>query len=65
MTWPATQSGTDMDQPGLCQGGLAWISNKEEDLHSNKGGERKFVSVSCFGQLKLNIQLFSSYYAQR
>ena len=46
MTWPATQSGTDMDQPGLCQGGLAWISNKEEDLHSNKGGgERKFVSV--------------------
>ena len=61
MTWPAIQSGTDMDQPGLCQGGLAWISNKEEDLHSNegRGGERKFVSVSCFGQIKLSIQLFS------
>ena len=42
MTWPATQSGTDMDQPGLCQGGLAWISNKEEDLHSNEGtGEKE------------------------
>ena len=45
MTWPATQSGTDMDQPGLCQGGLAWISKKEEDLHSNKGRGRKKVRI--------------------
>ena len=65
MTWPATQSGTDMDQPGLCQGGLAWISNKEEDLHSNKGRGEKESSCLCFGQMKLNVQLFSSYYAQR
>ena len=47
MTWPATQSGTDMDQPGLCQGGLALISNKEEDLHSNKGRGEKESSYLC------------------
>ena len=47
MTCPATQSGTDMDQPGLCQGGLAWISNKEEDLHSNKGRGEKESSYLC------------------
>ena len=49
MTWPATQSGTDMDrdQPGLCQGGLARISNKEEDLHSNKGRGEKESSYLC------------------
>ena len=56
MTWPTTQSGTDMDQPGLCQGGLAWISNKEEDLHSNEGRGEKESSHLCHVLVKKSLK---------